>query len=409
MKRLLAAIFLLSAGAVLAPALVAQNTIVNHLTLNQWVSPSETGVLKGRVVLPKAGGESEAVGNVTVAIMSRDREVLRTETNSRGQFTIEGVEQGVYALTARGDNVFACCALHVINDSLDGKFPSEAEIAISNVDYTIVNTAVIRYLPPNVETADLSIHQAELDGLADRVCGRDTFRVAQFKGGMKGRLHLAGAIGSDLSGAVKTNVFIFKDAMQIDRAVTDEEGRFVIDQIEPGFYSLLAVGHGGIGLISFELVDQTEITQSAGLTNDAGQRFVGFGQVGCCCQEFAMQVAPMPEVISCCSEVIYDEQAIAGGGGMVDGGIVDGGIVDGDMVMDGFGSPVPGGGFTGGYGGGAYGGGGGGYGGGGGGFAGGGGGLGGLGALAAVGAAAAASGGSSGGIVAPIVASPVLP
>ena len=106
----------------------------------------------------------EAVKDVTVAIMSRDKEVLRGTTNRDGEFTIEGVQPGVYALTARGDNVFACCAMQVIDTDMDGTFPHVAEVAIANVDYTVVNTAVIRYLPPNVKTADLSISDAQLDG-----------------------------------------------------------------------------------------------------------------------------------------------------------------------------------------------------------------------------------------------------
>ncbi len=397
MKRLLAAISLFSMGFVLAPSLMAQTKIVNHLTMNQWVCPDQAGLLKGRVFLPKTDGEIGAMKEVKVAIMSRDGEVLRGTTNSVGEFTIEDVEPGVYALTARGDNVFACCAMHVIDNNLDGKFPNVAEIEIANVDYTVVNTAVIRYLPPNVKTGDLSISDAKLAGLANRVCGQDMFRVAQFNGGMKGRIHLAGAIGSDLTGADMTNVFIFEDGMEIDRTLTDENGQFVIDRIKPGYYSLLAVGPGGLGLIGFELVDQAELTETAAITSSSGERLVGFGhrRNGCCCQEFAIQVAPMPEVVSCVEEVILSDNVVDAGYGAGN----EAQILDGGVVMDGFGSPVPGGGFSGGYGG-NYGGGGG----GGGGFGGG------IGALAGIGGIiAATTNDNNNSITPPIVASPFFP
>jgi hypothetical protein len=286
--------------------------------------------------------------------------------------------------------------MHVIDNNPDGTFPNVAEVVIANVDYTVVNTAVIRYLPPNVKTDDLSmsISDAKLDGLADRVCGQDTFRVAQFNGGMKGRIHLAGAIGSNLAGADMTNVFIFKDGMEIDRTLTDENGQFVIDRIRPGYYSLLAVGPGGLGLIGFELVDEAELTETAAITSSAGERLVGFGhhQPSCCCQEFAIQVAPMPEVVSCVEEVILSEI-------VVDSGFGDQ-IIDGDVVMDGICSPVPGGGITGGYAGG-------------GGYVGGGGGGGGGGGFAALvgigGIIAAATSDNNNAITPPIVASPFFP
>ncbi len=404
MKSLLAFIPLLVVGLILPPSLFAQTTMVDHLTMNQWVCPDEAGLLKGRVVLPKSGGEMEAVKDVTVAIMSRDKEVLRGTTNSDGEFTINGVEPGVYALTARGDNVFACCAMQVIDTDMDGTFPNVVEIAIANVDYTIVNTSVIRYLPPNVKTGDLSISDAQLDGLASYVCGEGVFRVAQLKGGMRGRLHLAGATGASLTGAGMTNVFIFRDGMQIDRALTDQDGHFEIESIQPGYYSLLAIGSSGIGLMGFELVGQDDLTGSAAITSSSGERLVGLRHLGnCCCQEFAMQVAPLPEVVNCCvEEAIVDEV-------VVDGGCGDncGEIIVGEEVMDGICCPVPGGGGYGGYGGG---GGGGYYGGGGGGSGGGGfGGIGAIAGLAAIGAIAASNDGGGGFITPPIIASPSVP
>ena len=366
MKRLIAAISLCSLGLIVAPVAGAQTTVVNHLTMNQWVQGTDDGALQGRVVLPKAGGQSEALEGVTVAISNRDGQVLRAKSNARGEFTIPGVETGVYALTARGDNVFACCAMHVISAEtvLENKFPQVAEISVANVDYTIVNTAMIRYMPPNAKTANVSIASAELEGLASRVCGNEMFRVAQNEGGMKGRLHLAGAKGSDLIGASKTNVFLFKDAMEIDRSLTDEGGRFAFEGMQAGHYSLLAIGPGGVGLIGFELVNESALTETARNPSAVGQRLVGLGDGhgGCCCPEFAMQIAPMPEMVSCVEEVIVEEvivdETIVETGDLGCG--VDCEIVECTDFCDGFGGPLAGGGFYGGAGGGGYGGGGGG-------------------------------------------------
>ena len=47
MKCLLASVPLLTIGLILSPSLVAQTTMVDHLTMNQWVCPDEAGIAKG--------------------------------------------------------------------------------------------------------------------------------------------------------------------------------------------------------------------------------------------------------------------------------------------------------------------------------------------------------------------------
>ena len=378
---------------------------VNHLTMNQWVRLSDNGTLSGRAFLPKAGGQSIGLEDVSVAVVSRDGKVLQAKTDDQGRFKISNVNSGVYALTARGNDVFACCAMHVVDSEQATKleFPATADIAMANVDFTVVNTAMIRYLPPTVKSQDFKFSKLNFDGLKDQVCGQDLFRVAQSDKGMKGRLHVAGAVADELSNAGLTNVFLFKDAMEIDRTLSGETGVFEFETVEPGFYSILAIGPSGLGLIGFELVDPAELETTATTNVGAdGTQLVGFGhhQNQCCgcCPEFAMQVAPMPQVCSIVQETIVEQpmivenacgcgQEIVSGeviqGEVIQGEIIEGEVLGGEVIMDGFGTPIAGGGFAPGYGGGFGGGGGfsggGGFGGGGGGF---GGGLGGLAALA---------------------------
>jgi hypothetical protein len=400
----------------------ASSTTLNHLTMNQWVSATDAGSLTGRVVLPKAGGDAEALADVSVAILARDGKVLRAKTNQKGEFEIAGVESGVYALTARGDHVFAACAMHVVsaNDVKDLEFPKSAEISMANIDYTVVNTALIRYLPASVKKQEVQYEAVNFGQLQDQVCGQDLFRVAQDGNGMKGRLHVAGAKVGELNAAEKTNVFLFKDAMEIDRSLSDEQGKFEFANMDPGFYSIMAIGPNGIGLIGFELVDPTTITETASTVGKDGKTLVGlFGHHGCgCCQEFAMQVAPMPEICNVVEEVIVEQPCGCGevvvdqpcgcGEEIIDG--AGGGIVEGEVLMDGFGAPYAGGGFTGG---GGFAGGGGGFSGGGGGFGGGGffgGGGGALSGLAGIAAIAAIADDDDGGtfVGAPIGA-PIVP
>tara|TARA_R110002049_G_scaffold2750_2_gene21787 strand:+ start:671677 stop:672972 length:1296 start_codon:yes stop_codon:yes gene_type:complete len=399
MSRMLHILPLLIAGLVFVPNASAEQEN-NHLIVNQWIHPAADGTLVGRVVIPSGNGSVEAVANASVAMLSRDGEVIRPEakTNAKGAFLMKGVKPGVYALMARADNVFACCAMHILDDATaaGNEFPSEAEIAAAKVDYTMVNTAMIRYLPPKFRDSNVSINSARIGSLANRVCGQDLFRVAQTAGGMKGQLHQAGARGAELDSAQMTNVFVIKDGLEVGRAITDEQGNFEIETLEPGEYSLLAVGPDGLGLVGFELVDPTVAAQAANAFSNGDETLVArLG--GCCCNRFAMQVAPMPEVINVVEDVVISEtpvDSVCGGCGEAIGTCgceapVDpcacGSSLAGDgVILDEFGMPIAGGGYVPGGGGGFSGGGGGFYGGGGGGggFIGGGGGLGGLAGLA---------------------------
>jgi hypothetical protein len=228
---------------------------------------------------------------------------------------------------------------------------------------------------------------------------------------MKGRIHVAGARKDALTDAELTNVFLFKGGMEIDRTLTDRNGAFNFDSIAVGNYSLMAIGPDGIALIGFELVDAAAFagTAASNVAGD-GTQLVGFGRLfggghqnQCCCEEFAIQVAPCPEVVTCVEEVICEvvisetivEDGCCGG--------IPGEIIEGEVVMDGFGTPLAGGGYGSGGGGGGFG--------GGGGSGGGFGGIGALAGLAGIGAiiAATSDNDDNNAIVAPIVASPSLP
>jgi len=357
----------------------------NHLTANQWVRPTADGELVGRLVLPTENGAAQAVKNAALALTDADGKTLTTQTDDSGRFKISDVRPGVFALTARGEGVFACVAMHLIDPKADDAdmFAGEAEIAVASIDYSLVKMAVVRYLPPATKASALSITEADLNKLSPRVNGEDYSRVAQDDGGLTGQISLAGATGGNLAGAGGTNVFVIRNGAEVARTVTDQDGKFRIEKLSPGEYALLAVGAGGMGLTGFELIDENLITKTAMTPNENGYTFVtAFGDACCCCPQFEIQCAPMPEVVTCVEEVIVcDPQPIAQEV-IISDEVVGEQIIGEEIVTDGFGTPLAGGGYGGYAGGGGF------SGGGGGGF--GGGGLGGIAALAGIGGVIAA-------------------
>ncbi|WP_044302284.1 carboxypeptidase-like regulatory domain-containing protein [Rhodopirellula sallentina] len=399
MKRLLALVSVCSWAVCgfSVSNVTAQSTslgVTDHLTVPQWVNPKTPGELSGRIILPAADGSSQPIADATVVMTDRDGETVRGRTDDAGQFVISGVNPGVYALTARADGAFACCAMHVVSEDMASAevLPREVEVAAAAIDYTIIKTAILRYLPPMSQDNPYTIANADLKEISSRVVGENLFRVSQSDGGLKGRIHVAGANGKTLGDAGLLNIFLVHKGEVIDRVLSNRNGTFAFEDIAPGEYSILAIGQTGLGMAGFELVDEALASQtdSSVFVGSEGRTLVAAynDPCCCCCTEFAMQIAPLPQAIESFEEVIYEEPLTTEEGVVVDPAM--------DPAMQGavdqFGNPIGGEGFGdpalggsgaltgGGYGGGGFAGGGG----GGGGFGGGLAGLAGLAAIAAV-------------------------
>ncbi len=361
MRLLLVGLTFFLATSVVSSTTKAEDS-VTQLTFTQWVCPEKPNTLSGRVILPSVAGKARAIPNARIALLSTDGKIIRGASDDSGNFEISNVQPGVYSMTAKAKNVFACCAMHVV-DASSGKsagFPSRVEIAAANIDFTVVKSSVIRYLPAKIKPMNLSIPTNELAAVSKLANNEQRFRVQQTNGGMKGQLHFAGAHDGVFDGANLTNVFVAKDGEAIDRTVTDEEGNFRIDSLPAGQYALLAVGPAGVGLVGFELVDKADANvpkhESSPLSEkDSAQLVSTFSDGSGCCDTFVMQVAPMPQVVGCCDTPIAMDSSMPMGpvpmnAPIVDGGcgcgsgmiVGDGQIVDGGVVMDGFGTPLDG-------------------------------------------------------------------
>lgn len=413
MKRFAAFAGMLAMTMTIAVAQDSNVKLNDHLTVPQWVNPAVAGELTGRLILPSTDGSSETIADATIVLTDASGKTLRSKSNEEGDFTFTGVAPGVYALSARADGAFACCAMHVVSDDMASSemYPKTAEIAAAGIDYSIIKSSIIRYLPPAGKDSLTSIANADLKGISSQVVGENLFRVAQSNGGMKGRIHMAGAEGRSLTDAGLLNIFLIHDGETVDRVVSNRDGSFEFAGVEPGEYSILAIGLSGLGMAGFELVDEATANAETALTNANGETFVGFGHNNaccCCCPQFSMQVAPLPMAIEACNEVVISESIVVEETIVDDGMIVEDGFgtaVDAfGNPVDAFGNPIGGGGFAGG--GGSYGGGFGG-GGGGGGF---GGGLGGIASLAGLGIIAASlDDDDNDNVFPPQPASPIVP
>lgn len=329
-------------AAVMGLSLPAQaETNSTPLLISQWIQQSADGAISGRLIVPQAAGAAEAVSAATVGLVNAQQEMKTIRTDEQGGFRFEGVEPGVYTLISRGpQNVCSVVALHVLPAGEQAiELPQELEVAAAQVDFASINQMMIRYLPPTApHTASADVNW---NAVAAQVGGRSMHRVLQSDGGLAGQVYRPGASGTGLMPSSQINIFLFRDAEEIRRVVSDEQGQFEIDSLDPGVYSALFIGGSGMGLVGFELVAPNDPRIAASRQDGA----LIAAQDSAAATQLVMQVAPGGAAV--------DGLQSMGPGEVVSDVVVDETVVNEEVVGTGVAVPMGGGGgFAGGAGGG---------------------------------------------------------
>lgn len=292
----------------------------NKFIRSHWVRLGPSGELKGKLKLLKADGSAEGLNSLKVAIYRRGEKIKEVQTNPDGSFLVEQMTSGVYALIARGPGGFAAYGLHVLEADEDGNLSFRTknshihfaqdvairetlEISTAAVPPTFnqLKTILRRDFPqiqshfvpreayqellrdPNVAIApkpELADEERKADPCAvngeyrrlaelipngtkdSKTEAATSLEVHDVKleadGLLRGRLY---GIDPDWGGSVEieagsTTVTLIQNDTRIDSTPVKAEGEFDFYGLEPGVYSLIAIGKGGFGAISFRAVNR---------------------------------------------------------------------------------------------------------------------------------------------------------
>ena len=314
-------------------------------TLIQWVRLDNGGRLSGTVSSADVGGSVRPVAAAEVVLAGRPGETFRATADVGGRFTFNGLEPGVYSLSARGRDVYACYALHLVGRDTPGadELPRQVPIVAARVPLASIESAVVRYLPSRPDPVAFDLGALQLDRLGDEVRQGSLLRVRQQGGGLTGQIRLPGLVQGQLRGAVEMNVFVFSEGVERGRAITDAEGNFRVENVTPGVYTLIAVGRGGIAVVGVDVVTETDAlpaaaggptdrsplagvdTSGPGLGSDA-TTLVSRTQANAS-DGLIVQAAPLPILPETApSQPVSGAAAAAGGGGGGGGGFGGGGF-----------------------------------------------------------------------------------
>lgn len=355
-----------------------------------------------RLQLVRLDGSVGSLGGSSVTVINPQGKTTQLTADSKGVVSLSKVTAGLHAVVVAGAGGHAAVPLMLREEAAKSAvdtLPEDASV-VSNGAVTTVHLPVIpidprevlrvatAFLPPIPAAGSRAVPSVSVPE-ETAIAGAHLYHVALGpEGRVEGRI-LSPSPTSSSAGLAGVNIMIYSGNQLVARSITDVQGRFVVQNLRPGVYGLIAAGPAGYAAFAFD----ADVTNREEVVRNTADAENGVALVR------MMQPGPGGIVVPVIPPEFTPEVVDAIGDGS------DTGIPGADPGAPGF-APVPGGGFAGGAGGG--------FGGGGGGLGAAGGGLGGAGGLLALGGigaavAIAASNDDDRPIVLPPVATPATP
>lgn len=202
-----------------------------NLTAKQWTASNTGGQISTVMISPGHDISVDEEVSASVALFGRDGTVYRGKASDDSNlgFEFDRVPAGVYTLVARGPNLVACYALHVVHASADEAADHRQLIEVSAADIGIgtVRSAVIRYTPSTVEPAS-KYTAAEAQRMLNAQNNNQLSGVVRSVSDFSGQINQAGLVDGNLVGAAMTNVLVYDDSGMVAQTISDDQGSHVL-------------------------------------------------------------------------------------------------------------------------------------------------------------------------------------
>jgi hypothetical protein len=263
---------------------------LNETLRAHWITTNKEGNLDGRIsAIEPNEAVTVPIEQLDVALLKDGEKVSKSTTDDDGKFVLKDVEPGVYTLLASGRNGFLAYGVQVLPkleefDILekdgDTQFkPGELKRAYYVSHFNVPQDAVIAdelqidaaAVPPEFSTLK-RISQNYLPSASALAIDRDeddtkaTEKASNIKGGFKYALSDSGGFHGRIQPIATSdgkpgklsemNVFLIQDDIEAARVAVEENGKFEIENVEPGVYSIVAAGKDGFAALSLELVEK---------------------------------------------------------------------------------------------------------------------------------------------------------
>lgn len=156
--------------------IVAFIFIISLAALAAGAQDKSTGSIKGKVRV-----ETGKASDVAVIVRQDEREITKTATNAKGEFTINGLQPGLYAVTFRKPGLSVGTIKNV--EVRAGKVRSLSDRLVLTIDegsLAFVRGSVFDPSGRSVPGARVELARVESDGSFKKVADRVTTETGQF-------------------------------------------------------------------------------------------------------------------------------------------------------------------------------------------------------------------------------------
>jgi hypothetical protein len=262
---------------------------ISDLVNTHWITTNEQGNLDGRI----SGIEPQSsitipIGKLNISLLQNGIAIREASTNYDGKFTLNNVDPGTYTLLAAGQNGFLAYGVNILPkikakdltdfNNLDLN-PSGRVKAYYVSHFNVPTNAIVSKglqidaaaVPPEFQTLQRISQNylpenkiVEVDKDSD-----DATSVGEASEIASGFNHPLTADGS-FTGSVQPiatpdgtpgklsemNVFLIQDDIEIARVTVEPNGKFTVEDIDPGVYGLIIAGNDGFAAMSVRLTSQ---------------------------------------------------------------------------------------------------------------------------------------------------------
>lgn len=252
-----------------------------------WITTNKDGNLDGRIsaIVPNPTS-TVPIEKLDVALLKNGKRIRDTATDYDGKFVLKNVEPGNYTLIAAGQNGFLAYGVNVLpkleefdalnkNTNVDRQKLRQAfYVSHFNLpqDSVVVESLQIdaAAVPPEFNTLERICNNylpeaAEIVTRTDKDDAKAIGKATNIRGGFKHPLTADGSLEGRIQ-PISTgegeeaklsdmNIFLIRDDVELARVTVEENGKFKIENVMAGVYSLVAAGKDGFAALSLELVD----------------------------------------------------------------------------------------------------------------------------------------------------------
>ena len=214
------------------------------------VALNRIGGVDGRIVSFASNQSDRGLSDLVVRFVKNGKTIRQGKTNSDGVFSVNNVPEGVYSLIASGENSFAAYRINVVADA-------------ASVHSKVVELAAISRNESLAKIFGSLEHKASdlvETGLGE-VVANGANRVALMDGSLSGKI-----LASEQSLLPGLRVNIFQNGKPVASVTTDASGDYLIPDLTPGVFELVASGEDCVAAIGFEVMDTEEPSRNGSVT-----------------------------------------------------------------------------------------------------------------------------------------------